>query len=252
LTRTGDNTATALLTDRAGQPLLTIDHLTYHEVPHEQLAPAVESGDGMQVPGPRGPVRRTAATAGSASGATASLADRVSGLSAQEQQHLTLHLVRAEVASVLGHRDSAAIDPDRAFQELGFDSLLAVELRNRLTAVAGVPLPATVIFEHPTPTALAGALLARVVPEGSARPPLIAGLEQLEASLTDLTAGSWDELGLDHSALTARLQTLLAKVREAADTAEGPARATGAAGAIESATAEEIFALIDSELGPAQ
>ncbi|WEB46116.1 acyltransferase domain-containing protein [Streptomyces yunnanensis] len=255
LTRTGDNTATALLTDQTGQPLLTIDNLTYHEIPHEQLVPAAGCGGGMQLPGPRGPVRRTAATTGSAAGAIASLADRLSGLSPQEQEQLTLHLIRTEVASVLGYRDSAAIDPDRAFQELGFDSLLAVELRNRLNAMAGVPLPATVIFEHPTPAALAGALLARVVPESSARPPLIAGLEQLEASLTDLTAGSWDELGLDHSAISVRLQTLLAKVREAADAADGPARATGAAGAagaIESATAEEIFALIDSELGPPQ
>ena len=64
-------------------------------------------------------------------------------------------LVRRTAAAVLGHRDPAALDPELTFRDLGFDSLLVVELRDRLSAASGVDLPATVAFTHPTPSALA-------------------------------------------------------------------------------------------------
>ncbi|MDX3745665.1 type I polyketide synthase [Streptomyces sp. AK08-02] len=83
-----------------------------------------------------------------------SLAGRLAALTAQERQEELTRLVRTEVASVLGYADPAGIDPDRVFKDLGFDSLTAVDLRNRLSEVTGLRLSVTLVFDHPTVTAL--------------------------------------------------------------------------------------------------
>jgi polyketide synthase 12 len=84
------------------------------------------------------------------------LLQRLEGLPEDEQHAVLLDLVRSHIATVLGSSTPEAIDPDKAFQELGFDSLTAVEMRNRLKAATGLPLSPTLIFDYPNSAALAG------------------------------------------------------------------------------------------------
>ncbi|WP_042408033.1 type I polyketide synthase, partial [Streptacidiphilus carbonis] len=107
---------------------------------------------------------RRAAAAGGA-GTAAGLRAGLDRAPRHEHRHLLLEAVRTQVAAVLGHADADRVPADRRFQDLGFDSLTAVELRNRLTAATGVKLPPTLIFDHPTPGALADRLRAALVPD---------------------------------------------------------------------------------------
>ncbi|MEU5446032.1 type I polyketide synthase, partial [Streptomyces griseofuscus] len=90
------------------------------------------------------------------------LRDKLLPLPAGERREHLLRLVRAEAAAVLGHADAGAVDRDRAFRELGFDSMSAVQLRNRITAATGLREATTLVFDRPSVTALADYLLDRL------------------------------------------------------------------------------------------
>ncbi len=127
----------------------------------------VQAGSGT-LPAPlRSLVRAPTPRAGA--GAHGSLARRLAELPAQEREVAVLRELQGEIAIVLGHSSAEAIDTQRAFKELGFDSLAAVELRNRLGAATGLTrLPMTLVFDHPTPAALARHLLHELA--GAAAP----------------------------------------------------------------------------------
>ncbi|BCL17256.1 type I polyketide synthase [Micromonospora sagamiensis] len=187
-------------------------------------------------------VRRSAA--GSAAPA-AGFRDRITAASDEDRRRLVEELVTGQVAEVLGYASSAAVGTAQSFTELGFDSLTAVELRNRLTTLTGVSLPATLVFDHPTPEALTGHLMAQFGP-GRSAPTLLDELDRLETAFSATPAETLAELTADEetrTAVTARLRALLTRW-------EGEAGETGsAAPSLDDASDDELFDFIDSRFG---
>ncbi|NEY35125.1 SDR family NAD(P)-dependent oxidoreductase, partial [Streptomyces sp. PRKS01-65] len=102
--------------------------------------------------------------------AGASLRGRLAALVPAERHEALMSLVRGQVAAVLGHADGGLIEADRPFRDLGFTSLTAVELRNRLGAATGLRLPVSLVFDYPTLEALVPLLLGKLVPDGGPEP----------------------------------------------------------------------------------
>ncbi|MFE5947550.1 type I polyketide synthase [Streptomyces sp. NPDC056480] len=192
--------------------------------------------------GPSRPAR-TATRGGGAGAPSVPLAERLRELSAEEQRRMLLTLVREQSAAALGHESTEAIGPRKPFKELGFDSLTGVEVRNRLGAATGATLRATVVFDFPTPAALADHLWETIRPDdGTGEPPIIADLARLEAALTQAP-----DSGDLRDEITARLEEILWTWR---DRAEGGRPVTGEDDDdLAAATDDEMFALIDEELG---
>ncbi|MEV4923831.1 type I polyketide synthase [Streptomyces roseoverticillatus] len=232
----------------AGQGLALFDAATASGETH--LVPVGPVAAGARVPGEIPPLlrgllkgtRRTAAGATGGAEAAATLGHRLREARPEERTRLVTDLVRAEAAAVLGHASPDAVDARREFRDLGFDSLTAVELRNRLTAATGLRLPATLVFDYPNPTALAGHLAPRLVDEAvaDAGSALLADLARLDSALT---AGELD--ARTRSAVSSRLLQMLEKWRGA----EAEAGGDQVAERIEAASTDEIFAFIDNELG---
>ncbi|MFD2493918.1 beta-ketoacyl reductase [Amycolatopsis jiangsuensis] len=178
----------------------------------------------------RKPVRATAAVAiPAASGLTARLATLAPG----DRHEAVLQVVRTQAALVLGLAGPAAVGADRSFRDLGFDSLTAVELRNRLSAATELQLFPTLVFDYPAPAALATHLLSEL-DGGPAISPLTAALEDLGPLLAALTDPA------EKAKVSSRLETLLHDLR---------ATPTEDEATLETATDDELFTLIDDELG---
>jgi hypothetical protein len=164
-----------------------------------------------------------------------------------EARAALLTAVREQTALVLGHPDTGRISPTAAFRQLGIDSLTALELRNKLVSVTGLKLPTTLVFDHPSPSALAGFLSESLAPDPAAGPPSPAGLlvKEIEGLGARLEDAFLDLEGADQAAISTLLGELQGRVRSMASAA-APA---GIADQITSASAGELLALLDQELG---
>ncbi|WP_347359823.1 type I polyketide synthase [Streptomyces sp. 150FB] len=215
---------------RSGEPVLVpirLDHaaLRRHDVPPVLAYEARRPGRAGS-----GPARST----------NVSIRERLLALPEEERQAALLDLVRTHVAAVLGHATTGSVSAERAFKELGFDSLTAVQLRNQLSAATGTKLPPTVVFDHPTPVALAAHLGEQLFDDG--RDPdsvaVLAQLDHLEAALLS----SMPRLS-DPEQVSSRLRALAAKVAGADDGSADIDQEIAAA------TADELLGLIDKEFG---
>ncbi|MGW8673280.1 SDR family NAD(P)-dependent oxidoreductase [Streptomyces niveus] len=154
----------------------------------------------------------------------------------QARSRYLLDLVSGHIASILGHGSAHAVEPGRGLLDMGFDSLTAVELRNRLVTVTGLRLPTTLVFDHPTPEALATHLRTELVPD--AGPGGAAELlDRFAAALPELATGD------DRALVRERLEDLLVQLAGA-----GPASDSDSADRLDGATDDEIFDFIDREL----
>uniref|UniRef100_UPI003570C0EE SDR family NAD(P)-dependent oxidoreductase n=1 Tax=Mangrovihabitans endophyticus TaxID=1751298 RepID=UPI003570C0EE len=221
------------------------------------LVPVGMAATGVRMPGEvpavlRDLVTGARRTAAGRAGQAATLAELTGELAARREEDRIRYitdLIRAEAAGVLGHPDPSAVDARREFRDLGFDSLTAVELRNRISTVTGLRLSATMVFDHPTPAVLAEHLTKELLTEHTAQqgPALLGELDRLGAALR---AAEPDDV--TRAAVTTRLRQMLEIWR-----APAPESAAGAAGPQEpdvaerlgAASADEVFAFIDNELG---
>ncbi|MFI8091357.1 type I polyketide synthase [Streptomyces sp. NPDC086080] len=169
------------------------------------------------------------------------LRDRLVGVSGAARRSMLSDVVRGRVAAVLGFAEPGAVDVSKAFRDLGFDSLTAVELRNALAAETGLKLPSTLVFDHPTTLALTDFLLGELADGTSDETGDPGGeLDRLEAALLALPARDIARLRVG-----SRLQQLMKRL-------DGVAVDEGAvdlSAKIEAATSDDIFDLIDNEIG---
>ncbi|MFK4254561.1 type I polyketide synthase, partial [Streptomyces angustmyceticus] len=171
-----------------------------------------------------------------------SFVDRLAGVSPVERSQAVLDLVRGHTAAVLGFREMKAVEPVRAFRDLGFDSLTAVELRNGLNAETGMRLPATLVFDYPTPQLLAEHVhdtlfgAADVEPEAA----VLADLDRLAGAISGFSPEN-----AARGLVEARLRSILAELGGAA---EADAKSV-VSQQLDAASDDEIFDFINQELG---
>ncbi|MBM7443063.1 acyl transferase domain-containing protein/D-arabinose 1-dehydrogenase-like Zn-dependent alcohol dehydrogenase/acyl carrier protein [Streptomyces sp. HB132] len=187
---------------------------------------------------------RAAEEAGDSAADSAAVFRRTAAeLSEVELGQMLLELVRTEAAGTLGHTEMEAVGAKRPFRDLGFESLTAVELRNRLSTRTGLRLPVTLAFDYPTPVALAAFLRTEVSDDAEPQAvPVLAELDRLEETLASLSA--------DRTArhrIGARLRDILSGWDE--EPATGDEASATVAEKLQAASADEVLAFIDNELG---
>ncbi|WFE23121.1 type I polyketide synthase [Solwaraspora sp. WMMD937] len=217
-----------------------------------RLDPAVLRADGPVGAVPAvltGPTRARPRPGTPEQPAEATITAQLAGRSAAERAAILTDLVRAEAAAVLGHAGVTMLSAKRSFRDAGFDSLTAVDLRNRLSAATGLRLPAAIVFDHPTPAALAAYLGTELdrrssgdrVPTDAAG--VLASLDQLR---TGIAAAVRDDT--DRTRATDLLRALLAEV---GGTAGPPDPDDGSRAEVSdrlrTASDEELFDLLDSD-----
>ncbi|WP_159080324.1 type I polyketide synthase [Nocardia suismassiliense] len=179
--------------------------------------------------------RRTAGSGAKTDDSTGTWLREIAELAEESRSAAISDLVCATVATALGYTDPKAIEPDRAFTELGVDSLAAVELRNQLGALTGLRLPSTVVLDYPSAQALTAFLSERVAAEQApAADPILTGLDSVKAMIQ--AAGPDEQI-------VARLQELLELAGGGAD------RDAESHEDLASASDEELFAFIDDGRG---
>ena len=234
---------TAMLTDR---PVLVA----------ARLDPAALAGQGATLPPLLSqlvarPTRRVIDEADTTTVSMTSLMARLHGLSAEQRHRQLVDLVAGNAATVLGRTNAADINADSVFQDLGFDSLTAVELRNRLKAATGLGLSPTLIFDYPTPSVLAEHLDTRLeVTTADVQPPdLMARFNDITRELEALL-NQPDWKPDDKSQLSIRIQTLLTAVRANLDSYDPYDPEEPDDEDIFTASESQLFAILDEELGP--
>ncbi|MHA4820045.1 type I polyketide synthase [Streptomyces aculeolatus] len=177
----------------------------------------------------------------------------LAGRTREEQQRELLDLVRTEVAGVLGHASADSVRPGKPFNDLGFDSLTAVELRNRVNTRTGLRLPTTVIFDYPSPDALAECLRDELGGPDAAGQSLLADLARLDGALNGAALADEEVRRRAGERLRTMLQRLDGTASAASQGAGGDADG-GDAGAeansdLEDASVDDLLDIIQSEFG---
>ncbi|MFD3688958.1 type I polyketide synthase [Nocardiopsis sp. NPDC058631] len=246
LARWRSRTAIVPLTPRQGLELLDASLRD----PRPLLVPVALHGSGPSAEGDEVPavlremVRarpRDLARVGAEQAEAPSWGRRLTALDEEGRTETALDLVRSHTARALGFADHTEVDPDRAFQELGFDSLSAVELRNRINGETGLRLPATVVFDHPSVRALAAHVVERTAAAEASAPvePLLEDLDRFRDRLDALEAVSDPDV---RKKITERLHRLLNAV--GADPGAAEPRGTDDSD-LDDASDGELFAFID-------
>jgi pimaricinolide synthase PimS1 len=210
------------------------------------------------------PRRADAARPDTARAAAPALRSLLTGAGEETWQATVLEFVRAQIAAVLVYPSPDLVQDDRGLLDMGFDSLTAVELRERLAAAAELRLPATLVFDYPTAADLAAELTARLAADlrahrsAAAVPAVLADLDRLEAAMDALAAEAASNGG-PPADVTGRIDALLAKWRSLTPNgrpgrngSHGPDHGTTGdadfSSDIDAATDEELFGVLDQEL----